>query len=267
MRADPGQQHRPAELRQIRHLGQGGADDDTHRPVTRGVHRGDIVDDRLRDGPLAGQRALHGRALGIGRGGQDEHAAAMRGRDVEQRLQRAEAQVRRGRHRIGGQRRLPRPRLRIGGHGRADVTALGVGQHQHTGLPQPRDGPFQHDEARRPVRLEERDLRLDDREARERLDADVAELRHAVGGHRQPPGGQELGVRVDAQAQRTPLCHGGPKPRAETHFSANWLCSSCSDRTPMSPRIPASMPCTAADAPCTVVTHGMLADTAAERIS
>ena len=45
------------------------------------------------------------------------------------------------------------------------------------------------------------------------------------------------------------------------------LCSSCSDRTPMSPRIPASMPCTAADAPCTVVTQGMLADTAAARIS
>ena len=45
------------------------------------------------------------------------------------------------------------------------------------------------------------------------------------------------------------------------------LCSSCSDITPMSPRMPASMPCTAADAPCTVVTQGMFIDTAAERIS
>ena len=48
-------------------------------------------------------------------------------------------------------------------------------------------------------------------------------------------------------------------------FSA--LCSSCSERTPMSPRIPASMPWTAADTPCTVVTQGMLTPTAAERIS
>ena len=35
----------------------------------------------------------------------------------------------------------------------------------------------------------------------------------------------------------------------------------------MSPRIPASMPCTAAEAPCTVVMHGMFIDTAADRIS
>ena len=42
---------------------------------------------------------------------------------------------------------------------------------------------------------------------------------------------------------------------------------SCSDRTPIpSPRI-ASMPCTAAAAPCTVVMHGMPRDTAADRIS
>ena len=42
---------------------------------------------------------------------------------------------------------------------------------------------------------------------------------------------------------------------------------SCSDRTPIEPRIDASMPCTAAPSPCTVVMHGMFAITAAVRIS
>ncbi len=70
-------------------------------------------------------------------------------------------------------------------------------------------------------------------------------------------------MRVDAQAERPPAGHRGGQPGAEPGhdylppwFSA--LCSSCSERTPMSPRMPASMPCTAADTPCTVVTHGML---------
>ncbi len=74
--------------------------------------------------------------------------------------------------------------------------------------------------------------------------------------------------------------HSGPRAAiaagqaaAETvragHLSAppSAACSSCSERTPMSPRMAASMPCTAADAPCTVVMHGMFIATAAERIS
>ena len=42
---------------------------------------------------------------------------------------------------------------------------------------------------------------------------------------------------------------------------------SCRLRTPMSPAVSASMPCTAAPRPCTVVMHGMSAPTAAVRIS
>ena len=42
---------------------------------------------------------------------------------------------------------------------------------------------------------------------------------------------------------------------------------SCSERTPMSPARIASMPCTAAPSPWTVVMHGMFAITAAVRIS
>ena len=45
------------------------------------------------------------------------------------------------------------------------------------------------------------------------------------------------------------------------------LAQSCSDRTPISPRRIASMPCTAAPSPWTVVMHGMLAITEAVRIS
>ena len=46
-----------------------------------------------------------------------------------------------------------------------------------------------------------------------------------------------------------------------------WSAQSWSERTPMSPAISASMPCTAAPRPWTVVMHGMLAITAAVRIS
>src|SRR5689334_3075954 len=85
----------------------------------------------------------------------------------------------------------------------------------------------------------------------------------------QPPCAQQLGVRVDAQTQRPALRHrvsqAVTEPAHRQEPSTLW--SSCSDITPMSPRMPASMPCTAAEAPCTVVTHGMFIDTAAERIS
>ena len=119
------------------------------------------------------------------------------------------------------------------------------------------------------VRLEERHLRLDDREVSERLHADVAEPSQAVGVGRQLPCPQQFGVGIDARAQRTTAGYGVGETDPESGHAqrSRAVCSSCSDITPMSPRIPASMPCTAADAPCTVVTHGMFIATAAERIS
>ena len=101
----------------------------------------------------------------------------------------------------------------------------------------------------------------------ERLHADLAEPRQTVGVDGQPPGAQQFGMRIDAGAQRPAARDRLGQPGTETRHGPSTVCSSCSDITPMSPRIPASMPCTAAEAPCTVVTHGMFIDTAAERIS
>ncbi len=117
--------------------------------------------------------------------------------------------------------------------------------------------------------FEEGDLWLHDREPAEGIDADVAELPQAVDAAGKSPRRQQLGMRVDAETQRTTGCHRGGRPGTEVHQCAapSWLCSSCSDSTPMSPRMPASIPCTAADAPCTVVMHGMFIATAAARIS
>ena len=131
------------------------------------------------------------------------------------------------------------------------------------------DRAFQHRVSRRAVRLEERHLRFDDREVGERLHADLAEPRQPVGVDRQPPRAQQFGMRVDAGAQRPAPRYrvGQPAHRNRHVYGPSTLCSSCSDITPMSPRMPASMPCTAAEAPCTVVTHGMFIATAAERIS
>ncbi len=119
------------------------------------------------------------------------------------------------------------------------------------------------------MRLEERDLRLDHGEIGERRHAHVAELGEPVRIRRQAPGAQQFGMRVDARTQRaTPRYRIGQPAAKPVHpYGPSALCSSWSDMTPMSPRIPASIPCTAAEAPCTVVTHGMFIATAAERIS
>ena len=93
-------------------------------------------------------------------------------------------------------------------------------------------------------RLEERDLRLDHGEIGECGDADVAELGEPVAVHRQAPRAQKLLVRVDAGAERPPPGHrvGQPAPEPAHRYDPSTLCSSCSDITSMSPRMPASMP-------------------------
>ena len=161
-----------------------------------------LVDDQLRDRALVEPGLLHGRTLRVGGCGDHEHPPVMRRGGLQQRPQRAEPQIRRGRHRVGGQRRVARPGGGVGRHGRPDVAPLGVGQHQHPGLAQRADGAFQHRVPGGAVGLEERHLRFDDRETGERLDADVAERGQPVGGGGQAPRRQQLGMRVDAQAQR-----------------------------------------------------------------
>ena len=87
-------------------------------------------------------------ALRVGGRRQHEHPAAVRRGAVQQRPQRAEPQVGRGRHGVGGQRRVARPGGGVGRHRRPDVAALGVGQHQHAGATQRGDGVFQHRDTR-----------------------------------------------------------------------------------------------------------------------
>ena len=268
--ADAGHQNGPVEGAHIGRIAQRGADHDADAAVPlAGVDLRGGVDDRLRDGARPRPRPLDARTFRIGGGRQDEHAAVVIGGSVQQRLQRSEPEVGRCGHRVGRQRRVTRPRLGVGGHGRADVTPLGVGEHQHPGVAQSADRAFEHREPGRTVGLEERHLRLDHGGGTERGDADVAEASQSVGVDGQTPRLQKLRVRVDAQAQWATLGHRTGEALTEPAHRQDprALCSSCSDITPMSPRMPASMPCTAAEAPCTVVTQGMFIDTAADRIS
>src|SRR5699024_10636580 len=107
----------------------------------------------------------------------------------------------------------------------------------------------------------------------EGLDADLGEPGqpgHVVG---LAPVGEQLRVRVDAHAQPAarrqcraqPVCPVGRGHRSAAARSE--ACSSWRERTTMSPRMPASMPCTAAAAPCTVVISAVDEEIAAERIS
>ena len=75
--------------------------------------------------------------------------------------------------------------------------------------------------------------------------------------------------RMARKAERCARLGVGPgqHPVEEQVVRRHRAAQSCSDRTPMSPRRSASMPCTAAASPCTVVMHGTLLSTAAVRIS
>src|SRR5690606_1088312 len=144
-------------------------------------------------------------------------------------------------------------------------------QHERARLAAPRDDAFEDRHALRAVRLEEGRLRLDDRdvlgEGLRRGQREPFETAR-VGG--QAPFRHQAGVRVDAGAQRPARGDraGQPCPEPFAHEEArSAACSFCRARTPTSPLIIASMPCTAAEAPCTVVTHGMPRATAALRIS
>ena len=74
--------------------------------------------------------------------------------------------------------------------------------------------------------------------------------------------------RRDAyQVIRSGLAGGHGAVPGGTHRPRRARACCCSDRTPTSPRVAASMPSTAAASPCTVVTHGTPRRTAAVRIS
>ena len=113
---------------------QRGADDDADRTGlgrSVAVDGGRGIDDRLRDGAAVGLGPLDARTLRVGRGGQDEHAAAV----GSWRCPTAAAGSRIRDTAMRSPRRRPAathpPRRGVGRHRGADVAALGVGQHQH----------------------------------------------------------------------------------------------------------------------------------------
>ncbi len=118
--------------------------------------------------------------------------------------------VRRHRQRVREERRvLAQEGLRVRGHGRADVAALGVHHDQRPGRPRLLDRLLQDGDAPRADPLEERALRLEDRDPLgQRLDDGAAQPLQARDVVVQAPVGEQRGVRVDADAQRAALVHG-----------------------------------------------------------
>src|SRR5690625_4475517 len=106
--------------------------------------------------------------------------------------------------------------------------------------------------------------------AGERVDANPGELRQPVDAVVQTPQFEDLGMGVDADAQRAVCAPGGRHARTETHHDScafaggtdsDWIGSDspdqdCSDRTDTVPARSASMPWTAAASPATVVKIG-----------
>lgn len=120
--------------------------------------------------------------------------------------------------------------LRVRGHGGADVAALGVHDDEGPGGAQVRHGPLQDRDAPRTEPLEERHLRLHHgHRVGHGLDARAREGLQAADVVVQAPGGQQGGVRVDADAQRTALVHDAAQACAEgvhrTHAEAFFLTS------------------------------------------
>ena len=104
-------------------------------------------------------------------------------------------------------------------------------------------------------------------------DAGRRERQHVVGTGPADPehlAGDLRRLLTDAVALRLAALIGAGRPVAAGACAAAGRevgACSCSDRTPISPAISASMPCTAAARPCTVVMHGTPLGTAAVRIS
>src|SRR5699024_11677345 len=117
--------------------------------------------------------------------------------------------------------------------------------------------------------------------AGECVDANPGELRQPVDAVVQTPQFKDLGMGVDADAQRTVCAPGGRHARTETHHGSCAIAGGtgsdgigsdspdqdCNDRTDTVPARSASMPWTAAASPATVVIHPMPSAMAAVRIS
>ena len=182
------------------------------------LRRAQVVEHPARDQlAVLGAGVLHLRPLLVGGQRQHEQPGVVLAGGVDHRVERAEAEVRDGRDRVGGQRRGGvEVGVGVGLRGRADVAALDVEQHQRAGGPGLGDHPLQHGDPAAAEPLVERRLRLDHRDVRrqplDRRQREPLQPGHVVG---QPPLGQQPGVRVDARAQRAAGLEGGGEAGAE----------------------------------------------------
>ena len=104
----------------------------------------------------------------------------------------------------------------IRGHRRADVAAFGIGEHQHALARATRRWCAPARITCGAVRLEERHLRLDDREPGEHLNADVTEPAQPVAVRVRPQAREQLRMGIDARAERTPPRHRVGQPPTES---------------------------------------------------
>ena len=195
---------------------------------------------------------------------EDEYALVVSGCEFERRFQGPEPEVGRNRDRIRGQRRGGvEVGLRVGAHGRPDITAFDVEDGEQPGVPGRSQGLLESGDSGGAVLLEERGLRLDrSHRTLEFGDRSEGELPYACGTGRQPPGGQQMLVRVDAHAQRSVLVHGGRQSGAE-----HQALQSCRLRTSNFESRMTSREVTAAANSASVVISGTEFAVAAARIS
>ncbi len=225
---------------------------------------------------------LDGGALGVRRQREDEDAPSVLRREVEQRTQRAEPEVRRDGDGVPGERGVAHEGVGVPRHGRADVAALGVDDRQQPRRAGVGDDPLQGRDPAGAVPLEERRLRFDAGDVPgEGLDDGAAEPLHTVRVVGQAPRREQRRVRVDPRAQRTVRGDRSGEPRPEARDAharkpsqaptSRAVCS-CSDATRnpspwRSASRVASMACTAAESSWIVVMIGEPTDVAAARIS
>ena len=260
LHADPGHQYRTAQRAEIGRL-------DNVAPTTTPTDAGRPRPARLTAAAWStiswatgGRRrgALHGGALRVGGGRQHEHPAVVR-RGGSAVAAASRTRVGGNGHRVDGQRRLTRPGVRVGGHRGTDVATFGVGEDER---PRRRSALTVRSSTANPAEpyaSKNATCGLISAKPVERLDADLGERLQAVGVG-QTPAPQQFGVGVDSDTHR-PACASAVSSRAPKVFTPPR--AACVQflqrRTPMSPRMSASMPWTAAAAPCTVVIHGMSA--------
>ena len=206
--------------------------------------------------------------------------ASRRGPDRRVAASRSPGTARASRRRAASGAPIAEVGVRVAVHRGADVAALDVQDGQRRACRPARPAPAPAPRCPRgAVPLEERRLRLEHappaRPAPRRRSWRTAPARPAssVSPHSaSSPGCGSIPTQSAPELRPPPPAAGRrstavtPRSRVRAPCAAP-ACASCSERTPIRPAFIASMPCTAAAAPCTVVMHGTPAATAAERIS